>query len=151
MGVRTVEIWGNAYSTLGDVSVVANFNGVEVHNGTVLTINAETPSKSTVDIPIISFTIDDQITDTSIASSFAVTGGTLIVSGIGIDQYIKSDPLSTIKLSSTTKHNISMDGVLIDVVEVEDGIHYEVEDSSMIAIDWTMPAIPPGLPGGPAL
>ena len=133
------------------MSVVSNLNGAEVHNGTILTINTEVPSPSIADIPIISFTIDDQITDTSIASTFEVTGGTLIVSGIGIDQYIKSTPLSMVKLSSTTKHNISIDGVLIDVVEREDGVHYNVEDSSMIAIDWTIPPMPPGLPGGPAL
>jgi len=153
MGTRTVQILGKAYSETGDVSIVCNFNGVEVHNGVVPTVVGVTPDQNTTRVVLFSFEVDDTLYGATIPSSFVVTGGTVFIAGVQANKNHIDDlsvfDTGTNSLEPGTKTNITVDGVLIDAVQPLEGWHYEIEDGSTLVIDWVIPIIPVTLPGQP--
>ena len=82
MALRTFQLTGQAYSVTGDVSVLAKFNGVTVHDGIVPTTVSAEPDQSTARDVMIEFDLEDTIYNTVVPSSFVVSGGTFIVAGI---------------------------------------------------------------------
>lgn len=85
MATRTIRFMGSAYSTEGDVSVIVNFNGVEVYSGTVNTINSEVPAfpEST---QLFTFTVSTDVTGT-IPLTITSSGGTLVFNNL-IGNYV---------------------------------------------------------------
>ena len=77
MATRTIRFIGKAYSTEGDVSVVVNFNNIEVYSGTVITENSECPSIPRESEQLFTFTTSTDVTG-SIPLTIAVTGGTFV-------------------------------------------------------------------------
>ena len=77
MATRTIKFMGKAYSTEGDVSVIVNFNGLEVYSGTVTTINSEVPKRPTESEQLFTFTASTDVTG-SIPVTIACSGGTLV-------------------------------------------------------------------------
>jgi hypothetical protein len=80
MATRTIKFIGKAYSTEGDVSVVVNFNSVEVYSGTVTTVNSECPQKPLSgenNDELFTFDISTDISG-SIPLTIAVSNGTLV-------------------------------------------------------------------------
>lgn len=75
MATRTIKLIGKAYSTTGDVSLVINFNSVEVFNGTVATENTQAPVKGDTGVELATWTIDTSVTG-SVPVTIAVSGGT---------------------------------------------------------------------------
>ena len=75
MATRTIKLMGKAYSTSGDVSLVVNFNSTEVFNGTVTTVNSETPTKGVNGVELATWTVDTSVTG-SVPLTIAVSGGT---------------------------------------------------------------------------
>jgi hypothetical protein len=77
MATRTIKFIGKAYSTDGDVSVVLNFNGVEVFRGIVNTVNGVVPEQPTESEQLFTFTASTDVTG-SIPVTIASSGGTLV-------------------------------------------------------------------------
>lgn len=80
MATRTIKFIGKAYSTEGDVSVVVNFNNVEVYSGTIATVNSECPQKPLSgenNDKLFTFDISTNISG-SIPLTIAVSNGTLV-------------------------------------------------------------------------
>ena len=75
MATRTIKLMGKAYSTSGDVSLVINFNGTEVFNGTVTTVASAPPAKGEEGVELATWTIDTSVTG-SVPLTIAVSGGT---------------------------------------------------------------------------
>lgn len=74
MATRTIKLIGKAYSTSGDVSLVINFNNTQVFNGTVTTVNEESPTIGQTGSELATWTVDTSVTG-DIPLSIAVTGG----------------------------------------------------------------------------
>jgi len=153
MALRTFRIMGQAYASTGDVSVVAEFDGVTVHDGIVPTTSSVEPSQNTARDVMIEFNVADTLYNNVVPSSFAVSGGVFIIAGIMANN-TKSDNLAEFNYlwqtanQSPSKTNISLDGILVDIIEAY-GWHYRVPDGSTMTIDWRLPEPPLGtdLPG----
>lgn len=74
MATRTIKLIGKAYSTEGDVSLVVNFNNIEVFNGTVTTIASQPPLKGESGVELASWTVDTSVTG-AVPLTIAVSGG----------------------------------------------------------------------------
>jgi len=153
MALRTFRIMGQAYASTGDVSVLAEFNGVTVHDGIVPTTPSLAPSQNTARDVMIEFDVEDTLYNNVVASSFVVSGGVFIVAGIMAD---KTNPADLDGFNymwqkanqSPSKTNISLDGILVDIIEAY-GWHYSIPDGSTMTIDWKIPEPPSNadLPG----
>lgn len=78
MATRTVKVIGRAYSTTGSVTLVINWNGSEVYNGTVPTVNgviAERPDPADMQ-EVCNFTTTTDVTG-DIPLSISASGGSL--------------------------------------------------------------------------
>jgi len=143
MGLRTLQIMGQAYSDSGDVSVTAIFDGVTVHNGVVPTSNAQTPGQNVARDVMVQFDVQDTLYNKTVASSFAVTGGDLFIAGIKGNNSDLADISAFNYLwqsagQTPSKVNIKIDGVLVDITEAY-GWHYLVPNGSTMTIDWVLP------------
>jgi hypothetical protein len=81
MATRTIKFMGKAYSTTGDVSLVVNFNSVEVFSGTVNTVNSEVPEDAPESEQLFTFSLSTDTTG-SIPLSVECTGGTLLFNNL---------------------------------------------------------------------
>lgn len=78
MADRTIKLMGKAYAPSGSVSLVVNWNGTEVHNGSVTTSTDTVPLKpaDTDMVELASWTFSTDNVG-SFPLSIAVSGGTL--------------------------------------------------------------------------
>ena len=80
MATRTIKFMGSAYSLEGDVSVVVNFNNVEVYSGTVPTAHGEVP-EFPLSNELFTFTISTDVTG-SIPLTITSSGGVLVFNSL---------------------------------------------------------------------
>lgn len=97
-----------------------------------------------------SFTQHHLIFNTTKRLVMTITGGTLFVAGMQMDNMDLADLTAFQVITSiapSIKTNIRIDGVLIDSVETDDGWVYRVDDGQTISIDWVLPSPDSGTPG----
>lgn len=163
MATRTIQLIGTAYSTSGDVSLVVNFNGTEVFNGTVTTTNSEPPAQGSGGSALCTWTVDTDTTG-SIPMSIAVSGGTLHFSdlqGNYVGYELAPDyaiiknveevfgDLNNNTSSSDGKDNVVITGASGDApardltgagVGLEGDWTYSIEDGATLACDFSIDA-----------
>lgn len=148
---RTVQVLGAAYSTTGDVTMVCNIAGLgEVFNGVVPTINSAPPLQNTVSDVLFTFDVDARTINQIIASDITISNGTGYIAGIAANRLNPADWSMFIPLYRSApdlKQDVRLDGVLLDMVEPDDGWHYEIPDGSTLAIDWNIRNVPRFVPG----
>lgn len=153
MATRTFKIYGAAYDENNTVSLSITFNSVLVFDGVVPTIASTVPDPSIISEELASFEIDETWWPAgAVPCEITVTGGTAIIAAIGSNKWRLYDPAAHFKFSTPTsspriKKNITLDGMLLDVEEAEDGWHYLIPDGSTLALDWNLPPIKPAMPG----
>jgi len=143
MALRTFRIMGQAYSLTDEVSVLAEFNGVLVHDGVVLTTATVEPDQNTARDVMIEFDVEDTLYNKTVSSSFVVSGGTFIISGMMANKTNHADLAEFNYMWQTVnqspmKTNITVDGILVDIIESY-GWHYRTPDGSTITMDWKIP------------
>lgn len=77
MPARTFKFYGKAYSTTGNVSVVANFNGHQIHSGEVTTVNQVPPGRNTEPLDYMFEYVGDTDLSGNIPFTLAVSNGTV--------------------------------------------------------------------------
>jgi hypothetical protein len=83
MANRTVKFYGNAHAENGNVSVVVNYNGVEVYNGEVVT--SPTPIDQVSEMVELGSFQSDTLIEGTVPVSMTVTNGTLAVQAMEAD------------------------------------------------------------------
>lgn len=115
MLTRVLKFTGEAFSPSGNVSVVAIFNGVEVHNGPIPTTPLEPPTSHGGQLLDLWQTEIDASVTGNIPLSIQVTGGTLYFGALfGNSPYNppnEFDDVSPIDPASDGKNNVLIDGV----------------------------------------
>ncbi len=157
MATRTFSLHGGAYSQSGDVSIVVDFNGTEVFNGTVTTTLTEVPEPSTTVTMLATWTEDEMWwPSTAIPCSITVSGGTFFLAALGATKShaLPAKAANNHKIvagasDSPVKQNVILDGILQDAQETEDGWHYIIEDGGVLTLDWYLPTANPGTPTNP--
>lgn len=83
MATRTCKLIGKAYADSGDVSLVINFNGTEVFNGTVPTTNASVPRppNESAEVDGCTWNVDTSLSG-NIPMSIAVSGGDFVFADV---------------------------------------------------------------------
>ena len=125
MATRTVKFLGNAFSADGsDVSVIVNFNDVEVFNGTVSATTGEMPVPSTDGgVELFTFDLDSSVSG-RVPMSISVANGDLQFETLtanfsaiaeGGDPSTSICPLAYVTDDEKVKHNLVVEGAGIDV------------------------------------
>ena len=81
MAIRTYKFRGGAFAPTGNVSVIAIFNGVEIHNGPVPTTQGAAPGRHSDMNDLWQMEMDTNVTG-NINLSIEVQGGTLFFGGV---------------------------------------------------------------------
>lgn len=81
MSIRAFKFRGQAFAPSGNVSVVAMFNGVEVHNGPIATTQSVAPAANADMFDLWTAEMDSAVTG-NISLSIQVQGGTLFFGGL---------------------------------------------------------------------
>lgn len=90
MAIRTYKFRGGAFAPTGNVSVIAVFNGAEIHNGPVPTIQDVAPAQHSDMNDLWQMEMDTSVTG-NINLSIEVQGGTLWFGGVWTN-YCGTDP-----------------------------------------------------------
>ena len=121
MGLRTIQVLGQAYSESGSVSINATIDGNIVWNAVVPTTAAAAPEQNLLQEVLFQFDVPDTMYNITVASSFTVTGGTAFIAGLAGNNLIAADLTAFKPLwrsPASMKTNIVLDGTLIDAIDV---------------------------------
>ena len=159
MATRTVKVIGRAYSTSGSVTLVINWNGSEVYNGTVPTVNGAIPEfPDAADMQeVCTFETTTDVTG-AIPLTISSSGGSLAFADLfgnytgydGTVDAVTTQPVdfySTMNFNTTEsdgKNNVSMspdDGQSRTIVDGDSTLGdwiYKIYDGSTLSCDYTV-------------
>ena len=157
MATRTVKVIGRAYSTTGSVTLVINWNGSEVYNGTVPTVNgivSEQPDADDMQ-EVCTFETTTDVTG-AIPLTISSSGGSLAFADLfgnytgyeGTPDAVTTQPVdfySTKKYNTTEsdgKNNVSLspdDGQTRTLMDGDSSLGdwiYKIYDGSTLSCDY---------------
>jgi hypothetical protein len=154
MGTRTVQVIGEAYSETGSCALTMEFNGSTVFDGTVAATAATSPAPNTSKKALFEFEVPDTLSNLTAPSRIVVTEGTIFISTLAANKSSIDDLTQFVEIvyaAPALKTNVTIDGVLLDAVEPEDGWHYRVEPGETLEIDWALGPLPIWALGSPGI
>lgn len=114
MSIRAFKFRGQAFAPTGNVSVLATFNGVEIHNGAIPTTQSTAPDANAEMLELWTAEMDATVTG-NINLSIEVQGGTLFFGGLLANSpYNPPDwwaPPYTVNEETDGKNNVAINGV----------------------------------------
>ena len=139
MADRSLKLYGTAYSTAGNASIVMSINGTEVYTGNVTTVNSSSPGQNKRDpSAIASFTIDDSISG-NISVSISASNGDVFIAGFGNDDQMFGD------VNGQLKSNVTIDGDAheLEVFDINQTgeIHFTLPAESLTTFTYNMPEV----------